>query len=86
MAQRKKRSISLPPELATLIEAAAEESGMTVSAWIAAVAEHSLRLEAGRRAVADWEAEHGALTPEEIERARARLLETLGRAAPERAA
>ena len=66
MAQRAKRSISLPPALAEEIEAASAAAGTSVSAWIAETARHRLKLEAGRRAVAEWEAEHGALTPDEL--------------------
>jgi hypothetical protein len=66
MAQREKRSISLPPDLAADIEAAAAAESTTVSAWIAATARRRLRLEAGRQGIAAWEREHGALTAEEL--------------------
>jgi len=79
VAQRHKRSISLPPDLDKEIEAAAVESGTTVSAWLAATAAHRLRLEAGRRAIAEWEAEHGALTAEELAEGLARARALLGR-------
>ena len=78
MAQRHKRSISLPPDLGKAIEAAAE-SGTTVSAWLAATAAHRLRLEAGRRGIAEWEAEHGALTADELAEGLARARALLGR-------
>ena len=76
MAVRQKRSISLPPELAEAIADAAERDGTTVSAWIADTAAHRLRLEAGRRGIAEWERQHGALTPDELAEglARARAL------------
>jgi hypothetical protein len=38
VAVRKKRSVSIPPDLDAQIEAAAGESGMTYSAWLAAAA------------------------------------------------
>jgi hypothetical protein len=38
MAVRKKRSISLPPDLDTEIADAAAQAGMTYSAWLAAIA------------------------------------------------
>jgi hypothetical protein len=79
MAQRHKRSISLPPDLDKEIEAAAAESGTTVSAWIASTAAHRLRIEAGRRAIAEWEADHGALTAEELADGLARARALLGR-------
>ena len=63
MAQRQKRSISLPSDLADAIDQAATAQGTTVSAWIA---EHRLRIDAGRQGVTEWERLHGALTPDEI--------------------
>lgn len=65
MARRTKRSISLPPSLADAIDRAAIGSGTTFSAWLARTAAHRLRLEAGRRALDEWEREYGALTPAE---------------------
>jgi hypothetical protein len=79
VAQRHKRSISLPPDLDRQIEAAAAESGTTVSAWLAATAAHRLRLEAGRRAIAEWEADNGALTAEELADGLARARALIGR-------
>lgn len=78
MAQREKRSISLPPDLAAEIDRAAEAAGMTVSAWIAATLSRQLKLAAGRRAVEEWESEHGALTPDELARGQARADALLG--------
>jgi hypothetical protein len=66
VAQRDKRSISLPPELAAAIDAAAEADGTTVSAWLAETARRRLRLEAGRLGIAEWERENGPLTAEEL--------------------
>lgn len=66
MAQRQKRSISLPAELADAIDQAATAEGTTVSAWIADTAAHRLRLDAGRKGVAEWERQHGPLTPDEL--------------------
>ena len=66
MAQRQKRSISLPSDLADAIDQAATAEGTTVSAWIADTAAHRLRIDAGRRGIADWERQHGALTPDEL--------------------
>ena len=58
MAQREKRSISLPPELARAVDEAAQAEGITFSAWLAQTAAHRLRLEAGRQALAEWEQEN----------------------------
>jgi hypothetical protein len=66
MAQRQKRSISLPADLANAIDQAATAEGTTVSAWIADTASHRLRIDAGRKGVAQWERQHGALTPDEL--------------------
>jgi hypothetical protein len=79
MAQRHKRSISLPPDLDDAIEGAAHAEGTTVSAWIAETAAHRLRLDAGRGAIAEWETAHGALTPEELAEGLQRARRLLGR-------
>jgi hypothetical protein len=66
MAVRKKRSISIPPELDAEIAAAAEASGMSYSAWVAQTARKEFTIRAGLEAVGQYEAEHGAFTPAEI--------------------
>jgi hypothetical protein len=86
MAQREKRSVSLPPELARAIDEAAAASGTTFSAWITATASHRLRLEAGRRGVGAWEAEHGPLSETELAEGLARARELLGRSKSKRSA
>lgn len=86
MAQRDKRSVSFPPDLAKAIDAAAEASGTSFSAWIAETASHRLRLEAGRRAVAEWESDHGPLSEQELAEGLARARELLGRTTAERSA
>lgn len=86
MARRDKRSVSFPAELAKAIDEAAAESGTSFSAWIADTAVHRLRLEAGRRGVAGWEAEHGPLTEQELAEGLARARALLGRAATKRSA
>ncbi len=79
MAQRDKRSVSFPPDLAKAIDEAAAESGATFSSWITETASQRLRLEAGRRGVAAWEREHGPLTEEELAEGLARARHLLGR-------
>lgn len=79
MAQRDKRSVSLPPELAKAIDQAAAQDGTTFSAWLADTASHRLRLDAGRRGIAEWEDEHGPLTPDELADGLARARALLGR-------
>jgi hypothetical protein len=79
MAQRDKRSVSLPPELAAAVDDAARAQGSTFSAWLADAADHRLRIEAGHQGLAEWEAEHGPLTAEERGDGRARARALLGR-------
>ncbi len=80
MAQREKRSVSFPPELAKEIDQAAEAAGSSFSAWIAETASRRLRLEAGRRGAAEWELEHGPLTDQEVAEGLDRARKLLGRA------
>lgn len=69
-----KIAISLDQELAHEIETAAEdETGGNVSAWMAEAARERLRKRIGRQLVAEYEAEHGAVTPEELAAASRRL-------------
>jgi hypothetical protein len=82
MAQREKRSISLPPQLADAIDEAAASDGTTFSAWLADTAAQRLRLEAGRRGIAEWEHEHGPLSADELADGLARARALLGRGRP----
>ena len=66
MAVRKKRSISVPPELDAAIAAAAQDAGMSYSAWIAQTARKEFIIRAGLEAVSKYEAEHGPFSPDEI--------------------
>jgi len=61
-----KRSVSLADDVATAVETAAGEDGVSFSAWLSTAAERQLRVRQGLRGVAAWEAEAGALTAEEI--------------------
>jgi hypothetical protein len=79
IAVRKKRSVSIPPELDVQIAAAAADAGMTYSAWLAATARKEFTIRAGLEAVAEFEREHGAFTPEEIAEAEKWAREALGR-------
>ncbi len=85
MVRRDKRSVSIPPELASAIDMAAADAGTTFSAWLSTAADHRLRIEAGRRAVAAWELEQGQLTPAELADGARRAGRLLGRRAPPRA-
>jgi hypothetical protein len=66
MAVRKKRSISLPPDLDAEIAAAAEDAGLSYSSWLAATARKEFTIRAGLAAVTQFEDEHGAFTPAEL--------------------
>ena len=66
MAIRKKRSISIPPELDAEIAAAAAAEGMSYSAWLAETARREFTIQAGLAAVSDFERDHGPFTADEI--------------------
>jgi hypothetical protein len=66
MAVRKKRSISMPPDLDAEIADAAARAGLTYSAWLAATARKEFTIRAGLAGVAQYEEEHGAFTAEEL--------------------
>ncbi|HUK73600.1 MAG TPA: hypothetical protein VLW50_33460 [Streptosporangiaceae bacterium] len=65
-ASRKKRSISMPPDLDAEIAAAAAQAGMSYSAWLADTARKEFTIRAGLAAVSQFERDHGAFTPEEL--------------------
>ncbi len=83
-------SISLPPETAETVKAAADREGVTVSEWMAAaVEEHAERkriLAEGREAVAEFEAEFGPIPEKYRAEARAALARYGMLPGPERAA
>lgn len=68
-----KLSISIDPELGDAVREAAGRSGMAVSAWLADAARRKLREQALTEFLAEWQAEHGDLTAEEIARAESEL-------------
>jgi hypothetical protein len=68
-----KLAITVDPDVHAQVIAAAEADGLSVSAWMTAAARRELRLRDGLAAVAEWEAEHGELTGEEVETARRRV-------------
>ena len=67
-----KLAITVDPDVHAQVVAAAAAEGVSVSAWMTAAARRALRVREGLAAVAEWEAEHGALTSEELEAARRR--------------
>jgi len=67
-----KLAITVDPDVHAQIVAAAAAEGVSVSAWMTEAARRALIVRDGLAAVAEWEAEHGAFTPEELEAARRR--------------
>lgn len=61
-----KMSVSFDPELGDAIRAAAAHRGQPLSSWLAEAAASKLRAEALTAYLDAWEAEHGALTDEEL--------------------
>jgi hypothetical protein len=68
-----KMSISFDVRLGDDVRHAAEKAGKPLSTWLAEAAATKLRAEALAEFLDDWEAEHGAFTEEELERARQSL-------------
>lgn len=68
-----KLAITIDPDVYDGVRAAAEADELSVSAWITEAARRALRARDGLAAVAEWEAEHGALTDTELTAARQRV-------------
>jgi hypothetical protein len=68
-----KLAITVDREVHAKILRAVEAEGSSVSAWLTAAARQALLVREGLEAVAEWEAENGALTKSELEAARQRL-------------
>ena len=66
MAVRKKRSISMPPDLDAEIAAAAADAGLSYSAWLADAVRKEFTIRAGLAAVSQFEQDHGPFTAEEL--------------------
>jgi len=79
MVVRKKRSISMPPDLNSDIEAAATSEGMSYSGWLAGMARREFTIRAGLDAVSDFERAHGRFTSDEVAEAEAWASEALAR-------
>jgi hypothetical protein len=70
-----KLAITVDPEVYAQLLAAAAEEGMSVSAWMTDAARRALLVRDGLAAVAEWEAQRGALTDSELAAARQRVAE-----------
>jgi len=62
----RKISISMDDQLEARVREAAARAGLTFSAYVARAADRRAKLDAGLAAIAEYEAEHGAFTPEEM--------------------
>ncbi len=70
--------MSLDNSVAERVEQAADEEGISFSAWLSSAAEDKLLLREGMRGIGEWEAETGDLTPEERAAGEALLARLLG--------
>lgn len=61
-----KKSVSIPDDVWSAAEAAAEDDHTTVSALVSEALSRLLSVRAGLREVRAWERDHGALTAEEL--------------------
>jgi hypothetical protein len=62
----RKLSVALDDGVARAAAASAKREGVSLSAWLDRAAREALAIEGGLSAVAEWEARHGVLTPEEL--------------------
>ena len=69
-----KLAITIAADVHEQVLAAAARRGVSVSAWMTDAARLALKVRDGLAAVAEWEAEHGALTEGELKAARQRLV------------
>ncbi len=68
-----KLAITVDPDVHAGVLAAAEEDGVSVSAWMTDAARRALLIRDGLAAVHEWETRHGRLSAEELDAARRRL-------------
>lgn len=68
-----KLAITVDADVHEKVVLAAAEEGVSVSAWMTDAARRALLVRDGLAAVAEWEAEHGALTDAELAAARERV-------------
>jgi hypothetical protein len=81
-----KLAITVDADVHEQVVAAAAEEGLSVSAWLTEAARRALLVRDGLLAVAEWENEHGALTPDELDDARARIADEVAVSAHPRSA
>lgn len=62
----KKLSVALDEDTVERASSSARRLGLSLSAWLNRAAANALAIEGGLAAVAEWEAEHGPLTENEL--------------------
>jgi hypothetical protein len=75
-----KLAITVDPDIHQRVLAAAAQDDVSVSAWMTEAARSALAVRDGLAAIADWEAEHGALTAAELADANRRVARQLDQA------
>jgi hypothetical protein len=68
-----KISVSFDPVLGDEVRSSAKRSGQGISRWLAEAAAEKLRRDAFADFLANWQQEHGVITPQEMIEARTRL-------------
>ncbi|MGI8809097.1 MAG: hypothetical protein ACR2KK_14905 [Acidimicrobiales bacterium] len=76
-----KLAITVDSDVHAKVLAAAAEEGVSVSAWMTNAARRTLLARDGLVGVAEWEAEHGALSDSEMAEARQRVADEVRAAA-----
>jgi hypothetical protein len=61
--------MNTPPEVHEKVLAEASRERVSSSAWMTTAAQRAPRIQAGLAAVANWENQHGAFTPDEMDEA-----------------
>lgn len=79
-----KVAITVDPDVYQGIVEDARRQGVSVSAWMTEAARRALKIQQGLAAIAEWEAENGALTEAELDAARQRYEESVARLAQQR--
>jgi hypothetical protein len=74
-----KLAITVDRDVHAKVVRAAKAEHTSVSAWMTAAARRSLLMRDGLAAIAEWEAQHGALSEDELDAARAHVLGPKGR-------
>lgn len=73
-----KLAITVDAEVHDRVREAAAADGVSVSAWMTGAARRALLVRDGLAAVAEWEAEHGALSDAELADAHRRVAAQVG--------